>query len=142
MTYAVVKLRAWQYRWLLESQEAAEGGRPELTGEHFAALEASDCWTMVCDGDPIACGGVMEHWRGRYVAWIYMGKNASEHIVAITRIARDKVSRAKGRVEMTCRADFAQGLRWARMLGFVVETPLLKAYGPQGEDHVGFVRIN
>ena len=42
---------------------------------------------------------------------------------------------------MTVLKDFKQGHRWAKILGFELETPTLRAYGPAGEDHAGYVRI-
>lgn len=51
------------------------------------------------------------------------------------------LAKIRGRIEMTVRADFTKGQRWAQLLGFSVETPVLKNYGPLGEDHTGYVRI-
>ncbi len=48
----------------------------------------------------------------------------------------------KGRMEFTVRKDFAAGHVFARLLGFEVETPCMKSYGPFGEDHVGYIRMN
>lgn len=140
--YRTVPLKVWQYQWLIDSQPAAEGGKMALTSEQMAMLAETDCWTIACDGDPIICGGFIPYWSGRCMAWTYMGANAGPHIVHITRVVREKLAAVKGRIEMTVRADFANGLRWARMLGFTVETPCMKGYGPLGEDHVGFVRFN
>jgi hypothetical protein len=39
-------------------------------------------------------------------------------------------------------AGFKDGKRWAEALGFSVETPVLRQYGPDGADHVGYLRIN
>jgi hypothetical protein len=43
---------------------------------------------------------------------------------------------------MQVRADFEMGNRWAKMLGFEVETPLMKNYWPGGIDAVGYVKHN
>jgi hypothetical protein len=48
----------------------------------------------------------------------------------------------KGRLELTVRFDFDEGHRWAKMLGFKVETPVMPFYGPEGEPHSMYVRIN
>ena len=63
-------------------------------------------------------------------------------MVFIAGAVQRALGRVKGRVEFTVRADFEKGHRWAKMLGFTVESPLLRAYGPLGEDHVGYVRFN
>lgn len=103
---------------------------------------AGNCWTVVADGLPVACGGTLTLWPGRSVAWAIIGATARAHIVGVTKIARDVLRRAPGRVECTVRADFEAGQRWACALGFRVETPCLAHYGPQGEDHVGYVMVN
>jgi hypothetical protein len=59
----------------------------------------------------------------------------------ITRAARDCLAKVKGRIEMSVKYGFHTGERWAYMLGFDFEAKL-KRYGPEGEDHNGFVRFN
>ena len=137
----VVPFRAHHYEWLRESNPTADGGMFVATPAILAQLEAQRSWTGVANGNPIVCAGMIQQWPGRYMAWAYLGENARDYMVWITKQTIALLDKMKGRVEMTVRADFERGQRWARMLGFYAETPCLKAYGPQGEDHIGFVRI-
>ena len=140
--YVMVPMRHWQYRWLIDRTPAAEGQRYGLTDEQLKNIEGPLSWTLVCDGEPVVCGGFIQQWPGRYMSWSYVDPAHGKNMVIITREVKKKVDEIQGRIEMTVRASFTQGLRWARLLGFSVETPLMRGYGPEGEDHVGFVRFN
>ncbi len=61
-------------------------------------------------------------------------------MLAITRAVKKQLQATPGRIEMTVRTDFPQGHRWAELLGFEQEA-VFKQYGPEGEDHVGYVRL-
>lgn len=138
----VVRFRAHHYDWLREGNPTADGGVFVPTPAVLAQVEQQNSWTGVVEGEPIACAGTVLQWPGRYTAWAYMGRNTGPHMRWLTKAVLDNLAGVKGRIELTVRADFPAGQRWARMLGFEVETPLLKAFGPLGEDHVGFVRMN
>lgn len=140
--YLVKPFRAHHYEWLRESNPTADGGMFVATREMLVQLEQQNSWTGVVDGTPIACAGTYVQWPGRHTAWAYLGKNTGPHMKWITKAVIANLAGVKGRIELTVRADFELGQRWARMLGFEVESPCLKAFGPLGEDHVGFVRIN
>lgn len=139
----VVPFKRWHYEWLVAREKPVEGGRvialPEST---LAELEGVSSWTGVVDGDPIACGGTIMQWPGRHVAWLYNGPMSAEHMLWLTREALRVIEAAKGRVEMTVREGFTEGHRWARLLGFRVETPLMEGYAADGAAHVGYVRFN
>ena len=142
MAHSVVPFRRWHYDWLRESNPVADGGMFVATEDILVQLEQQNSWTGVVDGDPIVCAGTIAQWPGRHTAWAYLGKSTGPHMVWITKAVLANLAVIKGRVEMTVRSDFPVGQRWATMLGFEVETPCMRAYGPQGESHVGFVRIN
>ena len=137
----VVPFRAHHYEWLREDNPTADGGMFVASAGILAQLETQYSWTGVADGVPIVCAGTIQQWPGRHTAWAYLGKNTGPRMVWITKAVLANLAVVKGRIEMTVRADFPVGQRWAKMLGFEVETPCMKAYGPLGEDHVGFVRI-
>lgn len=127
--------------WLQE-EEAAEGGRFGYDTATLMLLEQQNSWTAVVDGSPVACGGTMEQWHGRHQAWMYLNVKSGKHMVLVTKAVLKNLKKITGRVEFTVRSDFEQGHRWAKVLGFSVETPRLQAFGPAGEDHVGYVRFN
>ena len=94
------------------------------------------------DGAPVMCGGILQQWPGRHMAWALFDAHADKHVFGIVRIAREFFDEVQGRIEFTVRCDFDAGHRFAKALYFEVETPLLRCYGPEGEDHVGYVRFN
>ena len=136
MVRAIVPFRRWHVEWLLS------GEKSPYDIETLMQMEKQNSWTAVGDGKPVACGGTVLQWPGRSLAWTCMGPESGRHMRWLTREASRVLGAVRGRVEATVRRDFDLGHRWARMLGFAVETPVLEAYGPQGEDHVGYVRMN
>lgn len=139
----IVPFRSWHYEWLVEQGPAADQiGAIQMTPEALRFVEQNNTWTGVVDGDPICCAGTWRQWADRHVAWAYLGDHCGPHMRWITNAVLENISRIKGRIELTVRADYEAGHRWAKMLGFSVETPLLAQYGPEGEDHVGYVRVN
>ena len=140
MSYLIARFQRWHLACLSQSF-----GGVYLPDDPLMLREieqAPNTWTILHDGTPIAAGGTLEQWPGRHMAWATLGEESRRHMLTITRAAYQTVRRAKGRVEMTVRENFAAGHRWAALLGFSVETPLLASYGPQGENHVGYVLLN
>jgi hypothetical protein len=142
MSYKRVPFRRWHLAWLEERGDAAEATDYKMSPEAIRELEKSPAWTGIYEGEPIACGGVLELWPGRFQAWAFLNKGSARHMGWITRQAHQVLAEAKGRIELSVRCDFAAGHRWARLLGFEVETPVMKAYGPDGADHTGYVKVN
>lgn len=130
------------YGWLAEAGRAAEGSPcATLSAATLAQLEKQNSWTGVVDGVPVVCAGTIVQWPGRHTAWAYVAQGALKHMPWITAEVLRNLESVRGRIEFTVRVDFPAGQRWAKRLGFEIETPLLKAYGPTGEDHVGYVRL-
>ena len=118
----------------------SELGRLVLTEDVLRAFERQSSWTMLAGALPIAAGGVFELWAGRFQGWALINRQAGPYMLDITRAARKVLAGARpGRIELTVRADFTAAHRWARMLGFEVETPRMRNFGPDGADHVGYV---
>ena len=143
MSYLVTKFQRWHLPYVLQNGPLEQGAMLDHDPETLRAMELSpNTWTAVVDGVPVASGGTLALWPGRHMAWAYLGRDAKKAILAISRTAYDVVHRPKGRVECTARADFPPAQKWAKVLGFRVETERLEHYGPGGEDHVGFVLVN
>ena len=127
------------------------GGEAEgsLSGDFYvnekllAGLEQQNSWTLLATDDtPIACGGIIELWKNRYMCWMYLNKRSGDYMLAVTRAVKAALKgNGKGRYEMAVKYDFAAGHRWAKLLGFHIETPTMLNYGPNGEDCTGYVRI-
>lgn len=140
MDRKIVPFKRWHYEWL---DAVAEPGYTPLHPSVLAVLEQQKSYTGIVDGEVVFCAGTVEQWPTRHTSWAALHEKLSaQHILWITREVRAGLDRVKGRIELTVRRDFPQGMKWARLLGFHLETPLLACYGPEGEDHAGFVRIN
>ena len=141
MTLSVVPYKAWYLKWL-QDKGAAEGGGLRFTEDQMWALEDHPGWVALNGETPIAAGGVVRIWPGRWSAWAFLPKDSGPHMLFITRAARECLKTVKGRIEMTSQCEFNPGHRWARLLGFALETPRMEKYGPDGEAHTSYVRIN
>lgn len=117
---------------LLPTEEAAKGVIPGLS---FSAVH---------DGVVIGAAGLLPRWPGYAVAWVLTGVVPLRAWPAITRETRRILEAGHNagfrRIEMTARADDPPANRWARKLGFKPYAAL-HLYGPNGEDHVGYVKI-
>ena len=146
MSYKFVPFEAWHMK-AFAMVDSVDGFNVTdiMQEQECAALERFTSWSLIDeDNDVVACGGLVPQWKGRYTAWMYITRKASKCMLRITRLVKAVLDDAEGRVEMTVRKDFSEGHRWAKLLGFEVENPpgILKQYGPFGEDHISYVRIN
>ena len=132
----VVEFKPWHYAYLADDRTQAA-----VPVEVIERLEGHGSWTGLWRDEPIVVAGLVPQWPGRHIAWAYFARGTLRHLPWISERVMEKLAEVKGRVELTVRADFRAGHRWAKRLGFEVETPRLRAYGPEGEDHVGYVRI-
>lgn len=102
----------------LRVQEAQPGAEPSLIyGQQLAA--AGPAWTGV-DGDLILfCAGKAMQWKGRYILWAILSREAKRYMLQITRAVRRGMLLLEGgcRFEAIVQSDFIQAHRWARMVG-------------------------
>ena len=82
--------------------------------------ENSDALTGMVDGKPVFCIGKTKQWKGRYIVWALLSNTANKHMVAIVRACRRiiEAQRGDGRHEIIVRADFQEGCKLAKMMGF------------------------
>lgn len=113
-----------------------------LTAEMAVELEAIGGLAGIEDGKVLAIGGILPRWQGVGLAWTWLGRGWRRHARVITDEARRYLD-ASGfhRIEMGVRADYAKGHSWARRLGFEVETPLARKWGPDMADYTLYVRV-
>jgi hypothetical protein len=139
MTYRVTRFKRWHLP-ILQQHGDSEGGFFIHDSMTLKCMEdAPNNWTMLYDDVPLLCGGTLEQWPGRHSSWAFLNKHSARHMVAVVREARRIIRRPKCRVDMTVRLDFLPGHKFAKMLGFRVETAIMDAYGPEGEPHIGYV---
>lgn len=127
----------------IAEQGATSHLRHLVTDAHLAALAAQPhSYTAMCGDTPIACGGLVEHWPGRGELWGVLAGGWTKEFRAVHNATRRflEVVRPR-RTEWAVAVDFPAAHRWARLLGFQLEVPRLRAYGPDGRDYALYVRV-
>lgn len=127
----------------LSLQEAQASAKKNITPENAKALEETTAFTAMADGKPLACAGIVQHWGGRYEVWSYLSLGVNPALFRKLHLAAKQVlSVHKGRrLEMYVDPNFMNAHRWAKALGFKLETPRLEKYWPDGRDAALYVRI-
>lgn len=105
-------------------------------------------WTAIArDGRILCCAGFTILWpanektRGHAMAWAMLAEGLGAAHLAITRYAQRRIAEAPySRLEAIVR-DRAEEKAWAWFCGF--RNPiLLRAWGPEAEDHLLYERLN
>lgn len=130
----------------LRLQAAQTYLQPLMTdAQYAAALTGPHAWSGVLAGRIIGCAGIVPQWPGRAVAWALLTRELSaahflraHHKVAAVLHAAHRDGHR--RIETTVDAGFDAGHRWVRALGFAPEG-LMRAYSPEGRDHVLYARV-
>ncbi len=114
-----------------------------VTPELAAALVGPHAFTAHHEGRVLACAGVIEMWPDRAMAWAWISSVAGPYFAGVHRAVRRFLDVCPfRRVELTVLAGFEPGMRWARMLGFTLETPEpMRAYGVDGCDYYLWARV-
>lgn len=96
----------------------------------------------VRDGESIVlCGGVLPTGPKQGVLWALLSAQAGQHMLFLHRATRRFIEiEPLRRLEASVEVGFPAGCRWLELLGFQYEGPL-NAFGPHGEDHVRYARI-
>lgn len=114
-------------------QPSQEYLRAYLTPEIAEAVASHEAFSGVAGDRVIGCAGLVKVWEGRALAWAYLSNEASRHMLGITRATRHFLDVfGPRRVEMAVDLEFAEGHRWANMLGFSLEAGRMKSYRPDG----------
>ena len=103
---------------------------------------AGPAWSCF-EGDLcIGCGGIVEQWRGRGVAWALFSPLATgAKFLTIHRATKDALELSTfHRIEAYVQEDFPQGHQWAKMLGFEAES-VMKKFTAEGKDSTMYVRV-
>lgn len=129
----------------LELQQAQAHFRGDVDSEAYArALAIPRHSFTALDGDRvIACAGCVEIWDNRAMAWALVSKDAGQHLLGVHRAVHGFLMAAKWRrVEAYVDVGFEPGMRWMRLLGFELDTPVpVRAFRPDGGDCFLFSRI-
>lgn len=128
---------------MLVLQDAQAWMQPMLEDPGYGAalVDAGPCWTLT-DGQSVAmCVGLVRMWENRGQAWALMSAHAGRHMVQAMRMMRGLMDLLpERRIEAVVDADFEQGHRMIRMLGFLKEG-VMRAYLPDGRDVAIYARV-
>jgi hypothetical protein len=98
-------------------------------------------WTAHRGSTIVTIAGFRELFPGHALAWAALSNDVGADHLAITRFAREQVEAAPyRRLEAIVDAGNDRAMRWAALIG-LEEAHRLRAYGPEGKDHVLFERI-
>lgn len=134
-------------RILMNNPRSVEG---LLTDDTLISLKATekergDAWTMLVDGDPVACGGFFHYANNEAEAWYLISPDAAEHTKLLIRVVRgfietfitDKdILRLKAFVDTSDDA----GVRWAGCMGFTIKEPA-EIYRSGGREYALYERL-
>lgn len=113
-----------------------------FTPEYAVALkEMGPCFTAIEDGRILGCAGVIKQWENRAIAWSLLSGEIGNDFVRVHRaVARFLELCEFNRVEAFVDANFEQGHRWIKMLGFH-EEGYMEQFNPDGGDAVLYARL-
>ena len=137
----VVPFQSWHF-WDIKPQASQAYVQRFATNDGIEALEKHASYTCMVDDAPVCCFGYMELYPTRASIWSYMSEDAAPHFIRLTKIAHRFIkSLPHKRLEMEVDAEFEQGHRWARMLGFTLEAECLRGYRMDGGDSAIYARV-
>lgn len=115
----------------------------ERVTELVSASTKGDAWTFFAGDKLLGIAGITALWSGRAMVWMLMDEGAGRHLLPLTRFLSAMIDEyGYPRVEMFVDATFAAGCRWAKMLGFTLETPVpARRYMPNGNDAYLYARV-
>jgi len=115
-----------------------------MTAEHGRQIAGDGlAYTAMLTGEPIACAGVIEIWRGRAYAWAYLSDAALQHFKAVHRAVLLFLREAGARwprIEMAVHVNHTAAKRWAFHLGFQLEG-VSRKWTPDGVDVETWARV-
>ena len=112
-----------------------------ITSDMKKELAAGNSFSVIDGGEVLGCGGIVEFWKERACVWAILSGNCGSRFVVIHRAVAGFLSlQDYRRLEATADVNFGAGQRWLEMLGFRLETPVMKHYLPNGADAAMYVR--
>jgi hypothetical protein len=127
----------------LRIQAVQATAQASMTLEHGREILSVDglARTALVDGEPIACAGMVEMWKGRAYAWAYLAEGWQRHLRAVHRAVLQTLDTCRWRrVEMAVDCRYPEGKRWAWHLGFEFEG-VARAYTTDGRDCEIWARV-
>lgn len=102
---------------------------------------AGPSFSAVKDGQVLACAGLIKQWENRAIAWSLLNGNLGVEFIKVHR-AVDRFLKLSefNRIEAYVDANFGQGHRWIKRLGFECEGTM-KQFNPDGSDACLYARL-
>lgn len=137
----IVPFKSWHLEKMVV-QPAQRALLDNISFEILKTLEQTDAFTAMEGDDVLACAGFMEFYPGRGEGWSYLSANIKPHMVEVVRaIKRYLDMHPCRRQEITVDADFPEGHRMAKILGFTLEAPRMRCYDLAGRDRALYARV-
>lgn len=106
-----------------------------------ALVQYGDAYTVLVDGDPILCAGVMKFGDGRGSAWALFAELSGKHFVRLCRYMKRYLECSDlRRIEVTVDVMFYEAERLALLMGFEKEG-VMRHYGRDGHDYYMMGRV-
>lgn len=114
------------------------GGRLLSAVKSLEFIDRSIAWTMVHEGEVVACVGIIHYWSGVAEAWTISSERVVRLKFSFHRTIMELIERVfqqfrLNRLQASVHADHEVSMRWLERLGFKNEG-LMKKYLPTGED--------
>lgn len=118
--------------------------RAYVRPDELRALEGPLSWSVIdeADGSTVACAGLIPRWPHSAQAWAYLGAGRPQQFLFFHKRVLQFLNVCPfARIEAFVRTDFDKGHRWAQLLGFALEAPRMKFYGPDRMDYSLYARV-
>lgn len=121
---------------LVQVQPEQQAGRDFMVGHGYEdRVLNSLSFSAWLDARCVAVGGVFTQWGRHGCAWMMASTAIGPHMLQLTRFGRELYRFSPyQRISVTVDCDFSNGHRWAKLLGFVLESERMVAYSPTGRD--------
>ncbi|MGL4310284.1 MAG: hypothetical protein ACRCSU_07330 [Paracoccaceae bacterium] len=135
-----VQMKA-EHAAMIRGFEAIHAGS-DMTPDVAVELEAIGAVSAIDRGEVLAVAGILPRWHGVGLAWAWLGREWRREARAITeRVAQELDASPYHRIEAGVRVGYGRGHRWMERLGFALETPIARGWGPDGGDYSIYVRL-
>ena len=130
---AALELQSWQR---MDCDSLRRPGYAE------AIAQLGDAFTILGDGVPVACLGVVPMTDHRGQGWALISEAWKPHMLTVTRAAIGWLQQTRyRRVDVVVSAGFEAGHRWARLLGFQQEGGPREAYMLDGSAGITYAKV-
>lgn len=106
--------------------------------------EMGQVWSLIDENNLkcIGCGGIINVGFGRGIAWSLLSKDSAKYMTRITKAVILQLNNVDyNRIEITAEDGFEEAHRWAKMLGFKLETPDGMENYCNGKKHYLYARV-